>query len=181
MSEHTLYRTTVAGVGLAEALDAFAPKIPEATALLYSPARCQLLRFQDGRLHGSSGGEIDLRAVFEARVFSQDGELRWLHEAAGLGRASFVSESPAQAESGDVHEQPCIDRLEHGYLLWGNVQSAEGGWARMALARVGSFDVPSADAQPGARLRLKAVEHLARGKHGNTYICDERLIGLEVV
>lgn len=183
MNTHVLYRQTLESVRLEDALKGFAAELPEATALLYSPAWCRLVRWQEGALHGPGQASIDCRAVFEARIFAEAGELRWLHESGGRGRASYVAEARPSVTMGTLHEQPCIDRLEQGYLLWGSAQSvdANAGWARMALARVGAFDVPVREAQPGKRVRLKTIEHLARAEHGNTIVCDERLVGLEVV
>jgi hypothetical protein len=77
-----LFTCTRQALALADTLRAFASirgSLP-ATAILYSPKRCSLAAFASGTLYGPEGRPLDLGAVFEARVFHETAELRWLND-----------------------------------------------------------------------------------------------------
>ncbi|KLL09963.1 type III-D CRISPR-associated protein Csx19 [Protofrankia coriariae] len=128
--------------------------IGDAVALLASARKYTVARLSGGRLtvpgsrsfadgagvaDTSTERELPLpasgpAAVFEARIFNRDAELRWLHERDGLGTAVLLSESPALCQppgwlfgEPDEPSEPdrpvapltAIDRIDNKYLLWG--------------------------------------------------------------
>jgi len=112
---------------------------------------------------------------FELRIFGPTGEVRWLQEGPGRGRAVLIRESNDAGEGGRALEA----RHEIDYLLWGQlVPGSEGadGWCKMATARIGTVCVPHPRAADDGRLRLRAIEHHAIGDdHGNVVVIGERL------
>ncbi|WP_250282165.1 type III-D CRISPR-associated protein Csx19 [Frankia sp. CiP1_Cm_nod2] len=137
--------------------------IGDAVALLASARKYTVARLSGGRLTmpgsrsfadgaGVAGTSTERElplptsgpaAVFEARIFNRDAELRWLHERDGLGTAVLLSESPAlcqppgwlfgepgEPDEPDEPDEPgepdrpvapltAIDRINNKYLLWG--------------------------------------------------------------
>jgi CRISPR-associated protein (TIGR03984 family) len=167
---------------------------PWTVALYYTPRTCGLaLWLPPGGTLSLHTGALDLDPVFELRAFSAHAELRWVHEAAGLGRGVLlrVDGGPEPAGWIPLQRPQCLrGPRRHTYLLWGQV--AEGGeapgadgprWVRLQEARIGSLSVPLAAAAPvGARVVLRAEEFWAQvDDHGNVAVVEERLCGLEVV
>ena len=179
------------GVSLVEALKAMAAAPRDdgtsVVALLYSPRWCRLgLLAEKGGVTGADGEEIDLTDVFDARVFEEEMELRWLHEAEGKGRAVLLYEGVERAEWSAVEgwrELPIIEAtepIEQTYLLWGTAMEPAGtGWSRLATAQIGALDVPLTDPL-GKRVVLRAREYLGEYLDGNIAVAEERLLGLEV-
>jgi CRISPR-associated protein (TIGR03984 family) len=174
--------------------------------LIYSPRKCELVTFDNGELSNSQG-RAALDSVFEARVFNQQTEMRWLHQTNGQGRAVLLSKEEIPAACRDkLHEDvslKALKTLDQTYLLWGEGidQSKTGlpqGWNRLTAARIGRMDVPiAAVIGPNKRVKLKVVEYLAEYDsagnliqdetkvdvtklHGNVAVAEERLVGLEV-
>lgn len=182
-------------LGLAEALKRCSLLLDGATAIVYTPRACRfaVLRAGQGeypelRAPDASGSEtpLSLDDVFEARVFNEEAELRWLHEAGARGTAVLLSERQAADLSGFLNEDGvsviAIDRIEQAYLLWGKARGAgagPSGWSRLYEARVGSFWVPL-DLAPDERGRLVTFEYIAAFDHGNAAVAEERLVRLEV-
>jgi CRISPR-associated protein (TIGR03984 family) len=164
---------------------------PVAIALLYSPKRCYFGTLDaPGKLTGSKGQEIDLSCIFEARVFNENAELRWLNEAQGQGRAVLLAEQDISAwlDESLVTITP-VKILDQTYLLWGQgVKSTlASGWSRLTAARIGRLDVPFANVPEYERVQLRVREYLAdtdaAGKpdpHGNVSVAEERLISLSL-
>jgi len=168
---------------------------PKTYALLYAP---NWLKF--GLLDGNAipcdanGKPINLDPVYEARVFNQGAELRWLNEAASEGQAVLISESEYELAGHWTPDkvETALSPLDQTYLLWGiGVKTQPGtGWSRLTTARIGRLDVPIdiganlALAKPDERVRvlLEVKEYLAEADtHGNVVVCDERLWGLKDV
>ena len=175
---------------LREALTTFHQTLlqPGAAALLYTPARCLFACMrQDGTLANSAGQAVDTDTVYEARVFHESAELRWLNDPSRLQmhRTAVLAARPYNL---GLTEAPIQNRLvgtlPQTYLLWGEgmARSAmlSSGWTRLATGRIGKLDVPLADVAQGSRVVLHAVEYLAEFEDGNVAVVEERLMKLEV-
>lgn len=176
-------------VALNEALSAFATIIDAngATAILYSPRRCELATFAEGALRASDGQPVDIRSVFEARVFSETAELRWLNDPSPerCHRAVILTEQDCSATlNGWDFEQrdDVIDKLRQTYLLWGEGtdRPVSNGWSELGTARIGGLRVPVGNVGKNQRVLLHSVEYIVEAEHGNAVVFDERLVKLEV-
>lgn len=172
-------------------------------ALLYTPVHCRLGRVQangDVETIDTSGNptKVDLTAAFESRAFCESGELRWLHEGGGKGRAVFLSEDGAAGNGWERLERiNALEKEEGHYLLWGEgwCPAAEGfgspspaiaeGWSWLATSRIGKLAVPIVGIGNNDRVRLRYEEYYgfdlgpAGQEHGNVVVLEERLIGLQ--
>lgn len=184
-------------ISLADALAAYAGLIGSAPApaLLYSPRSCQMALFRNGNLQGPDGQSMAPGGdIFEARLFCEVAELRWLDDpASGRGcRAAILTEQDVSASlSGwGVQKQDVIETLKQKYLLWGRateLQEHQGrplaeGWIILATAQIGTLPVPLSLPTPsqGQQVLLHTVEYVVESEHGNAIIGDERLVQLEV-
>jgi len=183
-----LYGYTRQPYSLADSLKALAQSIGDsaATAILYSPRRCELARFSNGQLQGSNGEPADTGNVFEARVFNESVELRWLNDPSGAQqhRAVILTEQDSSESLADwqASQQDVIQTLPQTYLLWGEGtgKSAASGWSELATARIGGFSVPIGNVGKNQRLLLNSVEYIVEADcHGNAVVFDERLIKFE--
>ncbi len=201
-----LYSATSTDVTLADAIRLTglgadpATDTGDAVALLASPKAYTVARLSGGRLTDSEK-TIELpaagsAAVFEARIFNRDAELRWLHTGNGVGTAVIVAESldlcAGLAERLDPLD--AIETIENKYLLWGrplpastDVGTGTGGpltggprWVRLAEARIGLLDVPLPRApRPEECVYLRTVEYVTtEPDHGNAGVAEERLVEL---
>jgi len=176
MIERHLRVLTRRDVALDAVLDS-AAVLGEAVALLATPAAFVVRRADGGQLWDPSGKAARPAGVFEARLFSERGELRWL-AGGGSGRAALLLDVGPDAlpdgwerGAGIVY----LDRLTRRYLLWGRASgSPVPGWTRLDEARVGPRDVP---AEGGPYLRLEAWEYVG-ARHGNACVLAERLVAI---
>jgi CRISPR-associated protein (TIGR03984 family) len=172
----------------------FGDELPAETyAVLYAPGSCFLAAITDAKFH-SSKGEIDVvnEAVFEARVFNEAAELRWLNLADGEGAAVVLSRDASHKFFG-IEPEPfetkvngenkkIVGAIEQTYLLWGESVGAslKGGWTQFAEARIGSFFVPLAGVTDDKKRRAQftAIEYLGEYEDGNVAVAEERLTGI---
>lgn len=174
-------------------------------ALLYTPQRCKLAVLENGTLRQSDGKAVDLTEVFEARVFNEDAELRWLNKQDGTGRAVLLCAQeipePCLNKLPEDASLKALHTLKQTYLLWGEgigqtkKVSLADGWSRLTTARIGWLDVPVQGVGKNERVYLKALEYLAEydadGKlvqedqpmedtkrYGNVAVAEERLLCL---
>ncbi|TVU52890.1 MAG: TIGR03984 family CRISPR-associated protein [Arthrospira sp. PLM2.Bin9] len=158
-----------------------------AIALLYSPSSCQIAKLSETQLIKSDGSVIDsqlLEDVFEARVFNQNCELRWLNRLDGEGEAVLLSESEQSIQGFYSHEPIKCERLQQQYLLWGEATNTvtTQGWQRLAEARIGKLDIPlDGKLKEKQRVYLWTLEYLAKidDNFGNFSVIEERLVKLE--
>ena len=184
----TLFVYTRQKLTLADALSSFGQVIGAelATALLYSPRRCTLAVFTGGALYGPDGQPVDTGSVFEARVFCEMAELRWLNDPSPeqCHRAVILSEREQQALSEWQPEKQdgVIWTLPQTYLLWGEGtdRPVSNGWSELAMARIGALPVPVGNVGRNQRVLLHSVEYVVEADHGNAVVYDERLVKLEV-
>ena len=164
-----------------------------AIALLYSPQSCQLARLSsDGTLRLADNSVIDPAddmSIFEARIFNDDCELRWLNRNSGRGDVALLSESPQSVDGFAAVESIECESLEQQYLLWGKYwdekaknKAVNEGWLRLAEARIGKLEVPlEGSLNETQRVYLKTSEYLAVvGQYSNFAVIEERLVRLEV-
>jgi len=160
-----------------------------AIALLYTPqeflfARCAA----EGELTNARGETIPYENIYEARVFDEQSELRWLNTLLGEGRACLLSTHDItdflERSVDEFESQPIVATNPQTYLLWGQgvAQPIElaSGWSRLTMARIGRLDVPLAGIQPEQRALLHAVEYLSVvDDYGNVAVLEERLVKLD--
>lgn len=185
-----LFVYTRQGLSLADALSGFARVVGKngATAILYTPQRCELATFAEKALRASDGQPVDIGTVFEARVFSETTELRWLNDPSTeqCHRAVILTE---QYRTGMLegwepeNDRPSvIETLPQTYLLWGEGtdRPVSNGWSELATARIGGLRVPLGNVGRNQRVLLHSVEYIFEAEHGNAVVYDERLVKLEV-
>lgn len=165
-------------------------EIEGAIALLYSPAKCQF-----ARLHCENDTvqfldyidqPIDITKVFEARIFNDDAELRWLNQECGKGRSVLLSQQLLQLQNYDsIETLTNLEHLDQHYLLWGEgwtkPEQWSEQWSRLTLARIGGIPVPVSKLQRQQTVKLFVREYLRADNYGNLSVVEERLLGLEKV
>jgi CRISPR-associated protein (TIGR03984 family) len=191
MTTATLTTWQTWGISLGDALATAQGAIGDlAVGLLYSPRECRLAVHREGRLFDEADANSDLSGIFEARIFSDAGELRWWNDPAtpGLGRAAYLSEQASGLGNWSAEQRDDLHKLSNYYLLWGAQWQRAGlarGWAGLIEGRIGGFAVPIPELGPGDRVRLCTAEYLglAEGapgnEHGNMVVVDERLLRFE--
>ncbi len=186
----TLFVYTGQNLSLADALSAFTRVIGQngATAILYTPQSCELATFDEATLRAFDGQPVDIGGVFEARVFCETAELRWLDapSAHTSPRTAILTEQKclANLEGWNCAErEDIIGQLPQTYLLWGEGTGqmvSNNGWSELATAQIGSLRVPIPNVGNGQRVLLHSVEYIVEAEHGNAMVFDERLMKLEV-
>lgn len=157
--------------------------------LVYSPQHCCFVRLDgDGAIEayqGKSPLDIELTTIFEARLFTPEAELRWLKTGPEQqGRAVVIAESEmAELEGFHALEQAfkqAFSPVEQTYVLWGEADpkspSLANDWSLLATARIGRLPVPLIG--KGDYAVLNSLEYLDCDDYGNSYIAQERLIGV---
>lgn len=197
MAEGTLYSYSISGVNLLKAIDNYKEYLQDAIALLYSPESCYFAKFEpSGDLtkwnQENSNQELELdylnSYIFEARIFNETHELRWLNQKEGKGTAVLISEQKL-AKLGDIDEnfmtylEKIPDEKYRQYLLWGERTETRlsNGWLRLSTARIGSLDIPLGNSlRENQRVYLNTVEYLGEvDDFGNVSVIEERLVNLE--
>jgi CRISPR-associated protein (TIGR03984 family) len=192
MSPPNLAVFVAEGLPLKPAIAAYRSLMSKAAvAMLMDPTSFVLARLDaQGRLSVADGHRIDLTWVFEARLFDDFIELRWLRDSSGDGghRAVILAETEVDlSEKLDGWKPlkivtPIIDALEQTYLLWGEGTSTQlaDGWSELATPRIGTMPVPLPGVKPHERVLMRTREYLAEFECGNVGVFDERLVRLEV-
>lgn len=181
-----IYGRTSNNITLPDALKHCDKALFNGIALLYSSQSCQFAKLQsEGILTDANEVAIELKNVFEARVFNQTYELRWLNTSFGEGRAVLISEETDITSylNKNTSNLEALDTIEQNYIIWGETVKSvlSSNWVKVAKSRIGSFDVPISSLKANQRVYLKAVEYLiADDEYGNVSVVEERLTGLEV-
>ncbi len=172
-----LYYWSFEKVTLNDLIEKVASSLGEPTyGLFYSPGACRLLiRRADGFVD-HSGKKPDLGDVYEARIFSETGEARWVESGCGVALAE-----KKLAGLGEPTSQKDREKNEIGYLLWGQGTGAsDGKWSKLATSQIGTLHVPVPGVGKLKYVRLKAVEYFDEDECGNLSVSDERICGFEV-
>lgn len=182
----TLYRYRAEQtLTLSDAITVCQSSLEGAIALLYSPQACELGRLvSDSSLQGVDDQSIELSDVFEARIFNENCELRWLNCINGSGNTALISEIEQTVAGFNSVEPKTCEALTQCYLLWGEraTEPNSEGWQRLAEARIGKMDIPLNESfTQEQRIYLKTQEYLAVADHyGNVAVIEERLEKLQV-
>lgn len=193
-SEITLFGRACPSIGLSEALTACGEYLEGAIGLFYSPTACAMGRWLNGEMQGATGEPMGLDQVFEAKIFNETYELRWLNQSRNLGPAALISEqalAPFGAFTEDVSLPQSLIPHDQQYLLWGEGlnpsqgRSPQSGWSCLSAARIGRLDVPIENLQPNQRVQLLTREYFgeltdSRFDFGNVVVLEERLLGLAI-
>lgn len=189
----TLYSYQVQDTTLKDAIANCGDILKDAIALLYSPTKCHVLRFNGDKLEDAYGKAFeDLKKIFEARIFNQNHELRWLNRNSSVGQAVLLSETefstakPESFKKEEINYQECIPQE---YLLWGETVSWDDvhsrhtdfqkGWQRLTEARIDKIDIPLDEhIAPKQRVYLETCEYIAKRNFGNMVVIEERLVKL---
>ncbi|WP_164555544.1 MULTISPECIES: CRISPR-associated protein Csx19 [unclassified Streptomyces] len=177
----TLYSRAASDISLSTALDAVTG-LDGAVAFLSTPREHITARVRDGRCH-TRDGVRSLDTVFEARIFDEDKEVRWLSTSGHQGRAVALSEEPGLLPDSfpdRLADLSAAEAIESHYLLWGQALPGEGEWTTLHTPQIGTLHVPFPAPEPRRRLRLAAREYVcAEPEHGNAYVGEERLVRIE--
>ena len=163
-----------------------------ALSLVMAPTTFKLCVWQEGSCQHRDG-DVPLGETFEVCVFCELWELRWVRDGCD-GVASLLSERnapwPEDKKSdpgwGDPSETPLAGVAERRYLLWGEVRqdsSVDDVWLKLGSQRTGPITIPfpfCPKPQKGDRIQLLTREYLAKFKHGNVCVFDQRLLTLVV-
>lgn len=189
-----LYAVARESTSLTESIEAIAAlpqgEALEAVVLMWNPQKVLVDRLIAGAFQRGSSTD----QVFEARLMSDEGEMRWLQRlAGGLGTAVWLTESKDLAASLELLEGwravppgaglmvgSSVERIvaTQTYLCWGEFEGSgpAEGWTTFSTRRIGAIEYPIV-AAPGDRVLLKGFEYLGRGADGNARVVNERLVG----
>lgn len=175
----------------------------ETLGLLYTPRKCHTVRLKGPQPYLCQKDDaqtmveapLGWEEVFELRIFHADAELRWLHEAAGLGTAVMLTESTnvslptGWCEIDRKDRQFTVrDKQDNHYLLWGKLDTErnaeesitpETNWSDLDEPRVGLLTVPVRGLLSNhTHVILKTREYFAEADDdGNVVVFEERLLG----
>ncbi|SDR23484.1 type III-D CRISPR-associated protein Csx19 [Thermostaphylospora chromogena] len=171
----SLYGTAAYGIALEKALAV----IPGGCALLTTPSAYHVAKVNGTRCVRPTG-PVDLSAVYEARVFTQDIELRWTEPGHAVVLAEREDALP-RSFGERIDTLTAETTRDVPYLVWGKATPLTPGWIILHSNRIGSLTIPMADPPPrGSRIRLLAREYIVADEiHGNAYVAEERLIDFE--
>lgn len=166
----------------------------EGCGLAYTPSVCVIFRLAETLQQlETEPADCSLLDAYELRIFSSQGELRWLQNG-GSGQAAFVTDNKAKVDVSSLEKwkkKPEIaiqddNRIRQQYLLWGKEAESTApnreGWTVLGAARIGRLYVPgSFSLQKDGRLALQYYEYIGddpseAGKHGNQTVLASRLL-----
>lgn len=180
----TLHQAFLNSVTLLEALEQYRKCFDNGVGLLYSPVKCHFGQVRGQNVTNERGEVTDLTGVFEARIFNENAEMRWLQQSSGLGKAVLLFElndvTQVYAKE-DSEPFQAIYSISQQYILWGqgNARSAFNGWSYLSEARIGQMAVPISNIGTKERVALEVKEYLQEcDAQGNIAVVEERLIGL---
>lgn len=166
-----------------EFIKGFGESFPQTFAVLYSPKDCFLAQVKDANKfeYVDKDGKlamVNLKNIFEARIFNADAELRWFNDN-GKSIVVTLRETETNEEFGG---EVCLTNPQN-YLLWGEISpnnQTSGNWTELAEARIGKFSVPILTT---SRACFTAIEYLKSfdDQDGNVAVFEERLTGISEV
>jgi len=188
----TLYSWRKESLSLATAIDTCTTVLgTQAVGLAYSPNRCSFVQRSGAGLldhhHATPTlSELVHDDIFECRLFSPQGELRWWHppsEPSGVGVAALLTETSVEPAGWTLASTREVEVREGEYLLWGEGMAqkpAAQGWSWLSAARVGPMAVPFGNVADGGKVVLRVTEYvdLESDEHGNAVVVEERLVEL---
>jgi CRISPR-associated protein (TIGR03984 family) len=191
-NDRILYSRAANKITLFDALKNCAGCFSDAVGLFYSPEACKFGKVQGDLITDETGKDLALidNNIFEARIFNEETELRWLNQPNNKGIAVLLSSrnniTSYLSDNGSAIE--AIDIIPSQYLLWGEGtgkkeiapnKEIKQDWSCISAARIGKLAVPVAGIEYKDRVQLKFVEYLDTcDEHGNVAVVEERLLGL---
>ncbi|MGC2238417.1 MAG: CRISPR-associated protein Csx19 [Pyrinomonadaceae bacterium] len=166
---------------VAEFIKVFGESLPKTFAVLYSPGDCLLSLVDEQGNFTAKANEVALNKIFEARIFNDVAELRWLNETDGCGAAAVLSKKEFPFFGRTQTTENCVETIKQNYLLWGEISpsnQADENWTELAEARIGKFYVPI---KTTSRACFEAKEYLKEFADGNVAVFEERLTGISEV
>ena len=181
--ECSLFTAHIDGKTLSEAITAFfavTENAKDTFAIFYAPHKCFLAK-HNGKDFAVKENDFDLTKVFEARIFNEVSEMRWLNDTSGNHATAILSEKQLAFYGKTLEAEPgIISGLCQEYLLWGkSADKPQNGWTKFATARIGSCYVPVELTQSETYARFTAIEYLKKYEDGNVAVVDERLTGIK--
>ena len=188
MNENTklYWSSSQENINLKDAIKQQEAHLKNAIGLFYSPNWCRFGKVEKDGPIKSLNETLNLNLVFEARIFNEECELRWLNYSGGLGKAVLLSENPELANKFSYKSDSlnCLTTLPQKYLLWGEGTDKEicSGWSRLATARIGKLDVPIEGIKRTQGVQLVSKEYLDEiDDFGNVAVVEERLIKMQSI
>jgi len=189
LGECSLYAASATKTTLSEAITAFFAIAENASketfAIFYAPHKCFLAK-RNGKTFEVKESDFDLSRVFEARVFNEISEMRWLNDPNGNHAVALLSETQFVYDGKTLQkDEKVIGGLRQKYLFWGErVKLKEGeqnpsGWTKFGSARIGPYYIPITLKEGEEYAKFTAVEYLKTYEVGNVAVVDERLTGIE--
>ena len=131
---------------------------------------------RSGRQLLSPTGPLDLDWVYEARLFSATGELRWKWSQ-DHGRWSIIDDATATTHGWSVLREHSRQRVR---LLRGTARDAGAqGWTSLWDGQAAPFEIPLELAR-GEGALITAVEYVQQDPtHGTVDVVAERFTGLQ--
>lgn len=190
----TLNRWRNDSVSLPDALKAWKDELIGAVGLVYSAARCRVLTLEELLVPNALLETMKI-APFEARVFNEDYELRWVAKAETFdgkkddseGACVVLSEKklPENRQGCEPREAHYLKQVELAYYLWGETEKTENGCVPFFEHRMGKkLRIPTSVFGNGqavsekSRGKLLACEYIGvDDDHGNCTVVAERLYG----
>lgn len=181
--------TATAPLSLRDAVSKASPVFESgATAFLSTPNDHIVAAF-DGLELWTALQPCALDAVFAARLFAPQAELRWLHDANSLGEAVLLAERPGLISGWADRAADVAESMTNSYALRGHQlePTTTVGWVRALEGNIGWIDVPISEPVqltppdqewPSQYIALETVEYFGHDEHHNLRIVDERLIRL---
>lgn len=174
------------GQSLVAAIAAFAATLPDEGAVGFALAAdaFSFLRLDRSGTVNGPRGPADVATAYEARIFHEHAELRWLRDPRHESRNSTVllTDGTCRVDLPALpFDAPLLETLEQTYVLWGKAAAGTNdrpGWTRLTTARIGGLDVPLAGVREGRRVGLWGIEYLGEFADGNVAVVEERLCGL---
>lgn len=162
-------------------------------ALLYSASECRIAVVEEtnGEIQFVSVKDrrretLDSKTVFEARVFNETAELRWLHTENGRGNVAVITEhaklnlfNNTRPDEQEIAGPP----LSQTYLIWGKRTDAHeiDGWNQFSTARIGALEMPVNGVDRQESACFTALEYFKEYDDGNVAVLDERLTGISPI
>jgi CRISPR-associated protein (TIGR03984 family) len=152
-------------------------------ALLYSPNWAKIVRVKDGKFDCMQDGKFDeneLPSVFEAKIFNEDIELRWVNKDGEVGVSTTLNE----VGNGDSNHPIRLSDERSKHLLYGKLQNngkMENGYVTIFDEKVGRIKVPVDNdfVFSEGNLAFECYEYyLLDEKYGNARVIDTRFIGI---
>lgn len=177
-------------ISLSDALSSEYERLEGAIGLFYSPSVCAIGRLtkqkdeklavqtmQCRRKQWQLIDAMNLSAVFEARVFNDRADFRWLNTPGATGgRSVIVTEAEATSADSKIY-----DTLPQQYALWGEYDEdtesfPEEDWTIVSTSQVGKLAVPISSTERKDFVVLSTKEYLQADEDGNAYVKYERLL-----